>query len=535
VVLGASTFNSITGATSTVTLLNLNNTLRGGGSISGLKLSNGASGVIEQTGALALTIDTGTNAVTNNGLIESAGTGGLTVASAVIDNGTLQALAGTLALAGQVSGTGKAVVNGGRLVFDAADTFKGGATIKSGVLELAVANGAGAGSITFAPPAGAAATLVLDTGATPFTAGVATFATPLVNFGAGGFIDIAGLTFAAGATVSLAGAVMTVSSGGKTVKFTLAGALPTQLLVVAGPSGGVQINTEGLSTQGELAAAVNAANQTPAGAGPIKLLICGNIELDQALSTIDLAAGVSLDFEGSGLSVDGPAAGLVIAGGQVSMENWTFAGPLSVGKGASFSGNGTIGGAVVDNGQIEAIGGALTLAGPVSGAGGLLIAKGADLILGAGAGQGIDFAAGGGRLTLDEPGKVTGLIRDFTTGDVIDLAGIKATRLRRDGALLDIYAGTRLVAALDIASSGKTAFALAADGAGGTQITVGPLTQSGPPPATPISTPDAGGTTAQAGSLFAQSAAGHLVSPGRLDGLSRAADLTVHPTLLARP
>jgi hypothetical protein len=314
----------------------------------------------------------------------------------------------------------------------------------------------------------------------------------------------------------------------------MAGALPSQLLVVANAGGGVQINTEGLSTQFELAAAVDAANQTGAGAGVIKLLICGDINLTQTLAPIDLAPGVTLDFEGSGLTVDGAAAKLAIDGGSVTMENWTFDGPLSLARGADFSGYGVIGGAVANDGRIEARGGSLTLAGNVTGGGDMVIGRGATLVLGAGDAQTIDFTPGGGRLMLDDAAQVTGLIRDFSTGDVIDLAGVKATRLSRDGALVSVYDGARRVATLDIArASGREVFSLASDGAGGAQITAAPWIQPGPPPTGPITLP-AGAPIPSAGLRLLQLAAGQLVGAASAGGSWHPAEeLVSRPPILA--
>ncbi len=483
VVLGAGAFNTLTGAAATATLTNLDNTISGAGLIGAAKMTlvNKAAGIIDQTGSSALTIDTGTKAITNAGTIEASGPGGLNIASAVANTGLIEAMGGALTLIGPVTGTGRAIVDGGRLDFASAGAFTGGTTIESGILELGAASGAGGGAITFAPVAGAAATLTLDAAATPFNKGVANFANTLVNFGSGDFIDIAGMTYAAGATVTLTGQTLTVSSGGKTLNFTLAGTLPSLLLVVANDGGGVQINTEGISTQHELSAAVTAADQTAAGAGPVKLLICGNIDLTRALAPINLKTGVTLDIEGSGHTFSGPGAALTVTSGAVSLENLAFDGPLSLAAGASLSGYGDFGGAAANDGQIEAKGGVLTIEGPVTGAGTILIDQGASLVLGAAVGQTIDFApGGGGALTLDAPGQLTGRIAGFAAGDTIDLAGLKATRVLRSGKTYSLYDGTQLVATLDIAWSGPAeVLHLASDGAGGTRITAAPSTHVG--------------------------------------------------------
>jgi hypothetical protein len=164
----------------------------------------------------------------------------------------------------------------------------------------------------------------------------------------------------------------------------------------------------------------------------------------------------------------------------------------------------------------------------------MVIGRGATLVLGAGDAQTIDFTPGGGRLMLDDAAQVTGLIRDFSTGDVIDLAGVKATRLSRDGALVSVYDGARRVATLDIArASGREVFSLASDGAGGAQITAAPWIQPGPPPTGPI-TLQAGAPIPSAGLRLLQLAAGQLVGAASAGGSWHPAEeLVSRPPILA--
>jgi hypothetical protein len=300
----------------------------------------------------------------------------------------------------------------------------------------------------------------------------------------------------------------------------------------------VQINTEGISTQGELAAAIIAANQTGAGAGVVKLLICGDIDLTKALASIDLKPGVSLDIEGSGFTVGGSAAGFIVDSGAMTIEDLNFGGPLSVALGCSLSGDGVIEGAVVNDGRVVAEGGVLTLRGSVSGHGAVVIDKGADAVFGAAVSQTIQFASGGGRLTLDAPRLATGLIENFVPGDTIDLAGVKATSLRRSGSTVAIYDGSRLIASLDIAgTAGREIFSLASDGSGGTTITAAPWTQVEPTPTTTIlAAPSPSGPGSAAGLRLLQFAAGHLVRPATGDGLrGPPPERLFHPATLARP
>ena len=85
----------------------------------------------------ALTINTGTNTVTNTGLIENTNTGGTTITGALSNTGTLTVTKGVLAVNGAVSGTGTVKIGGGTADF--ASTFTQNVTFTgtTGILELA--------------------------------------------------------------------------------------------------------------------------------------------------------------------------------------------------------------------------------------------------------------------------------------------------------------------------------------------------------------------------------------------------------------
>jgi hypothetical protein len=104
--LTASAFNTITGASATAMLTNVDDTISGGGMIGSGKMDfvNDAAGLIEQIGAVALTIDTKSQTIVNAGTIAAAGPGGLTIASAVANSGILEVEKGVLTLEGNVTG-----------------------------------------------------------------------------------------------------------------------------------------------------------------------------------------------------------------------------------------------------------------------------------------------------------------------------------------------------------------------------------------------------------------------------------------------
>jgi hypothetical protein len=139
ITLAANVFDTITGAAGTAILTNVDDTISGGGAIGNGKMAlvNGAAGLIEQTGAGALTIDTRAMTIVNAGTIAATGPGGLTIASAVENDGVLDVDKGVMTLEGKVTGVGTAQIQGGTLYAGAAfaqNVTFGGATAE---LELA--------------------------------------------------------------------------------------------------------------------------------------------------------------------------------------------------------------------------------------------------------------------------------------------------------------------------------------------------------------------------------------------------------------
>jgi hypothetical protein len=122
VALTSSAANAIVGATTSATLVNVNDKINGGGQLGEgkLVLVNNAGATIDADTATALIINTGTNAVANGGLIESISTGGLSIAGALTNTGTLSVSKGTLSVGGAVSGAGTVKISGGTAAFAAA-------------------------------------------------------------------------------------------------------------------------------------------------------------------------------------------------------------------------------------------------------------------------------------------------------------------------------------------------------------------------------------------------------------------------------
>ncbi len=138
VVLSDSAANVISGTSADVTLTNVDNIISGAGQIGIGQLTLINEGTIDATGANSLTVDTGANVVTNSGMLEASGSGGLVIESAIANSGILWANGATLTVEGEVTGNGIAKIDGaGTLDFEASSTanvaFGSGAT---GTLKL---------------------------------------------------------------------------------------------------------------------------------------------------------------------------------------------------------------------------------------------------------------------------------------------------------------------------------------------------------------------------------------------------------------
>ncbi len=133
--------NRIIGATSAATLTNVDNRIGGAGQLGGgqLTLVNGAAGRIFGNQATGLVIDTGANTIVNDGWIVARGAGGVTIASAVDNNGRLESVGSGLTVQGAVTGTGEVFIAGGTMNF--ASAFSQNVNFflqaRSGTLELA--------------------------------------------------------------------------------------------------------------------------------------------------------------------------------------------------------------------------------------------------------------------------------------------------------------------------------------------------------------------------------------------------------------
>ena len=144
------------------TLTNASATISGSGDLGEgqMGLINRKAATIDGNTSGFLDIDTGTNRVSNSGLIEGSGKGGVVVSGALLNSGTLEANGGVLLVRGNVSGPGSGLIAGGELGFDAAFSENVAFTGNSGTLYLGQSQ-VYTGSISGFPLAGKA---LLDLG-----------------------------------------------------------------------------------------------------------------------------------------------------------------------------------------------------------------------------------------------------------------------------------------------------------------------------------------------------------------------------------
>ena len=108
--------NVIYGGSADATLVNIDNTISGAGHLGNGQLTLVNSGTIVANGVNALDIDTGVNVVTNAGILEATGTGGLIVHGDLANSGLLWANGGNITVTGDVSGSGNAIIDGSAIL-----------------------------------------------------------------------------------------------------------------------------------------------------------------------------------------------------------------------------------------------------------------------------------------------------------------------------------------------------------------------------------------------------------------------------------
>ncbi len=356
-------------------LINIDNAISGAGFLFG-SMVNRAKGVVNATGTNnALVIDATGGTVTNAGLIESTGAGGLVVGFAIVAN------TGRIAIAG----LGGLTLKGATI-----DDTKGG-TLDPGRI-LTLENSAIVGG-----------SLTLATGGVITASGADDLATSLTNHGA---IDIHG-SFDTGGNSSLTLHGMVANTG----SINLANTLDFADLVVG--TGGVTLTGGGKVTLSE-----NPRNLILGGAGDTLT------NVDNTIS----GAGVIGDETGIGTFIlVNQAAGVIDAKGPVRLIIDTGANTIANAGviEAAGRGGGLLLSAIDNTGVLEAAGGDLTVTGAVTGKGSATI-NGATLAFGSSFTQNVTFGSAGGALELAQSQGYFGKVRGFslTGGTSLDLTDI---------------------------------------------------------------------------------------------------------------
>ncbi|BAV73486.1 outer membrane adhesin like protein [Pseudomonas chlororaphis subsp. aurantiaca] len=218
--------NVIFGGSADTVLTNLDNRISGAGQLGAGQMILANAGLILASGLNSLVLDTGTHTITNSGVLESTGTGGMTVASTVENTGHLWANGGDLHLLADVTGNGSATIDG-----DASLTFAGAA-------HTSVAfHGEGAGSLVIAQ-AEAAGSLVGILGLE---------SDDLLTFGNLAFGANTQLSYNANA--SGAGGLLTVDDGAHRAEVNLLGHYSAEdFQVTNGGEAGTQVSYHGQSS-----------------------------------------------------------------------------------------------------------------------------------------------------------------------------------------------------------------------------------------------------------------------------------------------
>ena len=96
VLLSDSDQNMIFGGNADTVLVNVDNIISGAGQLGAGQLTFVNQGTVIADGSYTLVIDTGANAVSNSGMMEATGSGGLLVQSDILNDGTLWANGGNV-------------------------------------------------------------------------------------------------------------------------------------------------------------------------------------------------------------------------------------------------------------------------------------------------------------------------------------------------------------------------------------------------------------------------------------------------------
>jgi fibronectin-binding autotransporter adhesin len=377
-----SSANSIFGAVAADSLSNVDNTISGAGNLGSgqLTLLNQKAGILNGNGANALIIDTGANTVTNAGLIESTGSGGVRINSPITNSGTLLAHTAMLTVVGPLTNVSGTTLTGGTYEADA------GATLElpqntSIVTDKASIILNGTGSTIEALNTTSSLEVAIDSTLTTVAAsgvldllGGRNWTTKAAMSNAG-TLQLGGGKFAA---KSLSNTGTTTGFGTITAPITNSGVLSAQTNKTLSLQGGGLTNVSGTTLTG---------GTYVVGAGAT-LQLQDNVSVVTLAATVDLAGAVAIlqslntttstqfTLESSLTTIASTGILQVLGGrayttanaignaGALQLGGGTFtSGTLTNAAGSSLTGFGTVASTVSEAGTVTASGGALAFSG----------------------------------------------------------------------------------------------------------------------------------------------------------------------------
>ena len=149
-------------------------------------------------------------------------------------------------------------------------------------------------------------------------------------------------------------------------------------------------------------------------------------------------------------------------GGSELLNAGTTAIDTIINAGGAQSGSGTAIGTIINEGGVQSVSGT---------AKGTIINGGLESISSGGIADGVDFIGAHSTLALATPSGLTGVVRNWHAGDVIDFLNTQVTGVNETGNTLTVTYGDHQTASYSLAGQqANTQFALKSDGQGGTEL-----------------------------------------------------------------
>ena len=150
------------------------------------------------------------------------------------------------------------------------------------------------------------------------------------------------------------------------------------------------------------------------------------------------------------------------AGGNELLNAGTTAIDTIINAGGVQSGSGTAVGTIINEGGVQSVSGT---------AKGTIVNGGLESVSSGGIADGVDFIGAHSTLALATPSGLTGVVRNWHAGDIIDFLNTQVTGVNETGNTLTVTYGDHQTASYSLAGQqANTQFALKSDGQGGTEL-----------------------------------------------------------------